>query len=50
MYGEGLTVRKPRYRRNGSRSPISAKKRWDGTIWNASPARMYSFAFSTASS
>jgi hypothetical protein len=50
MYGEGLTVLRPLYKRNGSKSPLSAKKRCEGTIWNASPARMYSFAFSTASS
>ena len=49
MYGDGFTVRSPRYTANGS-SDIGAEKRCDGTIWNASPAKMYSRQRSTAAS
>src|ERR1700731_1666526 len=47
MYGEGFTCRRTRYTSNGSYRS-SRSKRCASTTWKMSPARMYSFAASTA--
>ena len=47
MYGDGLSARSARYTSTG-RARKGTDSRWLRTTWKMSPARMYSFDFSTA--
>ena len=47
MYGDGFSARSARYTSTG-RAWNGTDRRWLSTTWKMSPARMYSFDFSTA--